>query len=134
MPCRNPSSDPVLNAIRRYAPLVGVILTGCAVSPGPSPRQTTAIPALEARFARDSLDSKTTLSLAEAYRSTGRLAEAAALLERTVQRGPNSSALAMLGLTYEELERYGDERRRTRGTSPARSDHRCARRCADVCS
>lgn len=89
------------------------LLAGCGSSfwlpPPPSPGE---IPRLEGRLQSDPDDAETAVRLAQAYRSSDRLEEARSLLERTVERHPGQPAATLvLGITYEDLGRFGDARR-----------------------
>lgn len=98
-------------SLRLRSLLLAAALAGCTAPPGPGPApHAEAVPSLEARLARDTLDPQAVLALAEAYRELGRLPEAAALLERGIRRDSAGAMLALLGLTYEQMERFGDAR------------------------
>ena len=88
-----------------------LVATGCAGAAFsvPAPEE---LPALEARVARDSLDSFALVRLGAGYRSIGRLADAQQLLEAASALDPESDAATLfLGLTYEDLGQDGDAQR-----------------------
>jgi tetratricopeptide (TPR) repeat protein len=96
----------------RVAAVATAFLAGCATATqapaSPTPDQ---IPALQARLASDSTP-RTRVLLAAAYRAAGKPEQALALLEPLVAADPRDAAANFyLGLTYEDLKRYGDARR-----------------------
>jgi tetratricopeptide (TPR) repeat protein len=96
-----------------WAGCVGLLLTlGCAPGYRPPAAPSPAdIPVLEARVAEDGGDLRALISLGAAYRAASRLEEAELTLERALVGQPeDADAVFHLGLTYEDLERYGDAR------------------------
>lgn len=90
--------------------LPALLITGaCAALGEPQPQAPSPeeIPALEERLASDSTDTAAALRLGAAYRGADRLEDALVVLERTNERDPeNPTAVLLLGLTYEDLERF----------------------------
>lgn len=87
-------------------------LAACTTAGAPPGVPAAAeLAALEARYAQDSVDTRTAIRLAQAYRAANRLEAAGTLLERVLTRAANhSDAALLLGATYEDLGRFADAR------------------------
>jgi tetratricopeptide (TPR) repeat protein len=87
----------------RSIALVGFMSACVPALPAPSSLTPADVPRLEAALVRDTSDIETRIALGAAYRAAGRRDEARAQLERALAAAPDhASALAFLGLTYEE--------------------------------
>ena len=108
----------VRRTARRALPMLAISVSGgllalacaapLAIPPAPAPEE---IPSLEARLAAAPLDQDAAVQLGAAYRGAGRLEEAREVLEGARIDDPDDpAAIFYLGLTYEDLERFGDAR------------------------
>jgi len=100
-------------AVLLAATTVLVALSGCttATSDAPTPPHPSLIPALEARIADEDGLVEVMARLGAAYREAGRLDEAREMLQRAVELDPRSGAsVFFLGVTYEDLEAWGEAR------------------------
>lgn len=90
-----------------------VLLTGCATGRAPvEAPPPSQISDLEARVEASPSDVDTAVRLAAAYRNADRPEDARRVLEDAVARRPgHGPAHLMLGLTYEDLGRFGEARR-----------------------
>jgi tetratricopeptide (TPR) repeat protein len=103
----------------RLAVALGVLVLGhgCAAArPAlPGPPGEAAVRELEEAHARSPDHAPTLVSLGHAYQLQGRPADAAGLLERAVALRPgDADAALLLGLAYEDLERYDEAAERYR--------------------
>ena len=104
------------NWTRVRVQVVGFVVTcclGCAppamVASAPS---SLELKRLERDVARDATNAKVAMALADAYRAAGRANDAAPLLERTLVLHPDEATAAfLLGVAYEDLDRFADARR-----------------------
>jgi tetratricopeptide (TPR) repeat protein len=99
------------SARRRTLFALGLVTVwGCA-SAGMAAPGRRDIPALEARLRQDSAAASVRVRLAVAYRDSGDVRRAIALLEPVTRADPTDDAAALwLGLSYEEAERYAEAR------------------------
>lgn len=106
-------SLPLPAGASRLGPLVVVLPALACASTGVRPLVPTEaeLPTLERQVARDSTNVEALVQLGAGYREAGRLHEAVVVLERaTALRVSSGAAVLFLGLTYEDLGRYGDAR------------------------
>jgi tetratricopeptide (TPR) repeat protein len=95
-------------------PIIGICAVLAAGCVSTTPPQTATIPLaqLEANFRADSANTRARVELAAGYREADRPADAVRLLEPLVARDRSDAAAAFyLGLSYEDLGRFGDARR-----------------------
>jgi tetratricopeptide (TPR) repeat protein len=93
--------------IAAFCMTVGILCAACASSGTLDLGSPEALPAYEARLARDSSDIDALIGVGAGYRATGRAAEALPLLQRAHRADPeHGMAAVVLGLTYEDLGDY----------------------------
>lgn len=97
----------------RIVVLAAALLGGaCAPAVRSAPPTAAEIPTLRTHLERNPQDADRMVRLAAAYRAAAQTDSARAVLERAVALQPaHPSGVLLLGVTYEDQQRYGDARR-----------------------